>query len=83
MGRDKGEVKKQSRRKIQVLEGETSMQYETSKCLIQKNREKILQLRQENKLLHRKLAEALAADEQVIRDAFQSHRSEEAAYRKM
>ncbi|KAK3513261.1 hypothetical protein QTP70_009701 [Hemibagrus guttatus] len=70
-------------RKIQVLEGETSMQYETSKCLIQKNRERVLQLRQENKLLHRKLAKALAADEQVIRDAFQSHRSEEAAYRKM
>ncbi|XP_053087986.1 coiled-coil domain-containing protein 151 isoform X2 [Pangasianodon hypophthalmus] len=70
-------------RKIQLLEGDRSAQYESSQCLIKKNREKILQLRQENKLLHRKLAEALAGDEQVIRDAFQSRSSEMAAYRNM
>ncbi|GAA6085310.1 coiled-coil domain-containing protein 151 isoform X1, partial [Tachysurus ichikawai] len=70
-------------RKIQLLEGERSAQYESSQCLIKKNKEKILQLRHENKLLHRKLAEALAGDEQVIRDAFHAHSSEKAAYRNM
>ncbi|XP_053494131.1 coiled-coil domain-containing protein 151 [Ictalurus furcatus] len=70
-------------RKIQLLEGDRSAQYESSQSLIKKNREKILQLRQENKLLHRKLAETLAGDEQVIRDVFQSRSSEKAAYRNM
>lgn len=70
-------------RKIQLLEGDRSAQYESSQSLIKKNREIILQLRQENKLLHRKLAETLAGDEQVIRDAFQSRSSEKAAYRNM
>ncbi|KAG7327087.1 hypothetical protein KOW79_010488 [Hemibagrus wyckioides] len=70
-------------RKIQLLEGERSAQYESSECLMKKNREKILQLRHQNKLLHRKLAEALAGDEQVIRDAFQARSSEKAAYRNM
>ncbi|XP_058274053.1 outer dynein arm-docking complex subunit 3-like [Hemibagrus wyckioides] len=70
-------------RKIQLLERDRSLQYESSKSLIEKNREKILQLRRENKLIHRKLAKALAADEQVIREAFQAHRSEMGAYRKM
>ncbi|KAF5888850.1 ral guanine nucleotide dissociation stimulator-like 1 isoform X1, partial [Clarias magur] len=70
-------------RKIQLLEGDRSAQYESSESLIQKNREKILQLRQENKVLHRKLAEQLAGDEKVIRDAFQSRSSEKAAYRNM
>ncbi|XP_027012737.2 coiled-coil domain-containing protein 151 isoform X1 [Tachysurus fulvidraco] len=70
-------------RKIQLLEGERSAQYESSQCLIKKNKEKILQLRHENKLLHRKLAEALAGDEQVIRDAFHARSSEKAAYRNM
>ncbi|XP_017336495.1 coiled-coil domain-containing protein 151 isoform X2 [Ictalurus punctatus] len=64
-------------------EGDRSAQYESSQSLIKKNREIILQLRQENKLLHRKLAETLAGDEQVIRDAFQSRSSEKAAYRNM
>ncbi|XP_053354940.1 coiled-coil domain-containing protein 151 isoform X2 [Clarias gariepinus] len=70
-------------RKIQLLEGDRSAQCESSERLIQKNREKILQLRQENKLLHRKLAEQLAGDEKVIRDAFQSRSSEKAVYRNM
>ncbi|KAF4080354.1 hypothetical protein AMELA_G00169260 [Ameiurus melas] len=65
------------------LEGDKSSQYESSQSLIKKNREKILQLRLENKLLHRKLAETLAGDEQVIRDAFQFRSSEKAAYRNM
>ncbi|XP_060774038.1 coiled-coil domain-containing protein 151 [Neoarius graeffei] len=70
-------------RKIQLLEGDRSAQYESSQSLMKKNREKILQLRQENKLLHRKLAEELAGDEHIIREAFQSHSREKAAYRNM
>ncbi|XP_027006820.2 outer dynein arm-docking complex subunit 3-like isoform X2 [Tachysurus fulvidraco] len=70
-------------RKIQLLEGEKSAQSQSSQCLIQRNKEKIMQLRHDIQLQHRKLAEALSADEQVIRDAFQSHNSELAAYRNM
>ncbi|XP_060746150.1 outer dynein arm-docking complex subunit 3-like [Tachysurus vachellii] len=65
------------------LEGEKSAQSQSSQCLIQKNKEKIMQLRHDVHLQHRKLAEALTADEQVIRDAFQSHNSELATYRNM
>ncbi|XP_060767870.1 outer dynein arm-docking complex subunit 3-like [Neoarius graeffei] len=70
-------------RKIQLLERDRSAQCESSQSLIRKNREKILQLRQENKLLHRKLAEALVTDEQVISNAFQSHIKEKGAFRNM
>ncbi|KAF7706061.1 outer dynein arm-docking complex subunit 3-like isoform X1 [Silurus meridionalis] len=70
-------------RKIQLLEGDRRTQFESSQSIIKKNREKILQLRHENKLLHRKLAETLAGDEQLIRDVFQSRSSEKASYRNM
>ncbi|XP_076871440.1 coiled-coil domain-containing protein 151 isoform X2 [Brachyhypopomus gauderio] len=70
-------------RKIQLLEGDRSAYYESSQTTIKKNRDTILQLRQENKLLHKKLAEALAGDEQVIREAFQSRGSDKAAFRNM
>ncbi|GAA6076939.1 outer dynein arm-docking complex subunit 3-like isoform X2 [Tachysurus ichikawai] len=65
------------------LEGEKSAQSQSSHRLIQKNKEKIMQLRHDIQLQHRKLAEALTADEQVIRDAFLSHNSELAVYRNM
>ncbi|XP_026883950.2 coiled-coil domain-containing protein 151 isoform X2 [Electrophorus electricus] len=70
-------------RKIQLLEGDRSAYYESSQTTIKKNKSTILQLRLENKLLHKKLAEALAGDEQVIREAFQNHGSEKAALRNM
>uniref|UniRef100_A0A8C8JBW3 ODAD1 central coiled coil region domain-containing protein n=1 Tax=Oncorhynchus tshawytscha TaxID=74940 RepID=A0A8C8JBW3_ONCTS len=70
-------------RKIQLLEGDRSAYYEMSQSSIKKNRNYILQLRQENKKLHKKLANALAGDEQVIKEAFQSRGMEKAAFRNM
>ncbi|XP_048104386.1 coiled-coil domain-containing protein 151 isoform X1 [Alosa alosa] len=70
-------------RKIQLLEGDRSAYYESSQSSIRKNKETVLQLRQDNKRLHRKLAEALAGDEQVIKEAFQTRGTERAAYRNM
>ncbi|KAL1005806.1 hypothetical protein UPYG_G00064210 [Umbra pygmaea] len=70
-------------RKIQLLEGEKSAYYESSQSSIKKNKDFILHLRQENKRLHRKLADALAGDEHVIRDAFQSRGMETVAFRNM
>ncbi|KAG7491599.1 hypothetical protein MATL_G00005360 [Megalops atlanticus] len=68
-------------RKIQLLEGDRSAYYESSQSTIKKNKDTILQLRQENIRLHKKLADALAGDEQVIRDAFQSRGVEMATFR--
>ncbi|CAL8238761.1 unnamed protein product [Lota lota] len=70
-------------RKIQLLEGDRTAYYESSQATINKNRESILLLRQENKRLHRKLADALAGDEHVIKEAFHDRGSEKDAYRKM
>ncbi|XP_006631696.2 coiled-coil domain-containing protein 151 [Lepisosteus oculatus] len=68
-------------RKIQLLEGDRSAYYESSQWTIKKNKEAILQLRQENKRLHKKLAEALAGDEHVIKDAFRNRIAESATLR--
>ncbi|XP_064180131.1 coiled-coil domain-containing protein 151 [Anguilla rostrata] len=68
-------------RKIQLLEGDRSAYYESSQSAIKKNKDVILQLRQENKRLHKKLADALTGDEQVIKDAFQSRGMEIAPFR--
>ncbi|XP_041099409.1 coiled-coil domain-containing protein 151 isoform X1 [Polyodon spathula] len=57
-------------RKIQLLEGDRKAYYESSQWTIKKNKESILQLRKENKQLHKKLAETLAGDDRVIKDAF-------------
>ncbi|NP_001070837.2 coiled-coil domain-containing protein 151 [Danio rerio] len=67
-------------RKIQLLEGDRSAYFESSQSAIKKNRESILQLRQENKNLHKKLAES---DEQVIKDVFQGYGVEKAPFRNM
>ncbi|XP_030639189.1 coiled-coil domain-containing protein 151 [Chanos chanos] len=67
-------------RKIQLLEGDRTAYYESSQSAIKKNRETIQQLRQENKKLHKKLADG---DEDIIKDAFQSHGQERGAFRKM
>ncbi|XP_066564112.1 outer dynein arm-docking complex subunit 3 isoform X2 [Amia ocellicauda] len=68
-------------RKIQLLEGDRSAYYERSQCTIKKNKDTILQLRQQNKKLHKKLADTLAGDERVIKVAFQDHSVERAAMR--
>ncbi|MGH0152943.1 UNVERIFIED_CONTAM: hypothetical protein FKN15_022966 [Acipenser sinensis] len=47
-------------RKIQLLEGDRKAYYESSQWTIKKNKESILQLRKENKKLHKKLADTLA-----------------------
>uniref|UniRef100_A0A3B4VBQ4 Coiled-coil domain containing 151 n=1 Tax=Seriola dumerili TaxID=41447 RepID=A0A3B4VBQ4_SERDU len=67
-------------RKIQLLEGDRAAYYESSQSTIKKNRESILQLRQENKRLYRKLAEG---DEHIIKVAFHNRGMEKDAYRNM
>ncbi|XP_007257226.3 coiled-coil domain-containing protein 151 [Astyanax mexicanus] len=69
-------------RKIQLLEGERSAFFESSENAIKKNKETILQLREENRRLNMRLAHALRGDEQEIKEVFQS-RSEKAAFRNM
>ncbi|XP_063787294.1 outer dynein arm-docking complex subunit 3 isoform X2 [Pseudophryne corroboree] len=66
-------------KKIQLLDGDHKAYQEGSGVTVQKNWENIQFLRQENKKLHRKLADLLAGDEKVIKEAFQSHAVERAA----
>ncbi|CAI9591377.1 unnamed protein product [Staurois parvus] len=68
-------------KKIQLLDGDHKAYEESSSAQIQKNWETIQFLRQENKKLHKKLADVLAGDEKVIKEAFQSHSVERAAMR--
>uniref|UniRef100_A0A4W6F7E8 Outer dynein arm docking complex subunit 3 n=1 Tax=Lates calcarifer TaxID=8187 RepID=A0A4W6F7E8_LATCA len=70
-------------RKIQLLEGDRTAYYESSQSTIKKNSESIRQLRQENKRLYRKLAEANAGDEHIIKVAFHNRGLEKDAYRNM
>ncbi|CAJ1053804.1 coiled-coil domain-containing protein 151 [Xyrichtys novacula] len=70
-------------RKIQLLEGDRTALYESCQSLIKKNRESILKLRQENKMLYRKLAQANSSDENVIKMAFQNRGQEKETYRNM
>uniref|UniRef100_A0A3Q3W0R4 ODAD1 central coiled coil region domain-containing protein n=1 Tax=Mola mola TaxID=94237 RepID=A0A3Q3W0R4_MOLML len=70
-------------RKIQLVEGERDAYYETSQATMKKNAESIRQLRQDNKRLYKKLAEASAGDESVIRAAFHDRGLEKDAYRNM
>ncbi|XP_029293570.1 LOW QUALITY PROTEIN: coiled-coil domain-containing protein 151 [Cottoperca gobio] len=70
-------------RKIQLLEGDRTAYYESSQSTIKKNRESIRQLRQENKRLCRKMAEASAGDENIIKVAFHNRGLEKDAYRNM
>ncbi|KAF3687257.1 Coiled-coil domain-containing protein 151 [Channa argus] len=70
-------------RKIQVLEGDRTAFYETSQATIKKNRETIQQLRQDNKRLYKKLAEANSGDECIIKVAFHNRGIEKDAYRNM
>ncbi|KAG8540428.1 hypothetical protein GDO81_019320 [Engystomops pustulosus] len=68
-------------KKIQLLDGDHKAYQESASTTIQKNWESIQFLRQENKKLHKKLADALAGDEKVIKEAFHSHVVERAAMR--
>ncbi|XP_039628641.1 coiled-coil domain-containing protein 151 isoform X2 [Polypterus senegalus] len=68
-------------RKIQLLEGDKKAYYESSQLTIKKNKECVQRLREENKRLHKQLAETLAGDERVINDAFQNRQVEKAAMR--
>ncbi|KAM3925439.1 outer dynein arm-docking complex subunit 3 [Leptodactylus fuscus] len=68
-------------KKIQLLDGDHKAYQESATSTIQKNWETIQFLRQENKKLHKKLADALAGDEKVIKEAFQSNVVERAAMR--
>ncbi|XP_028829712.1 coiled-coil domain-containing protein 151 isoform X2 [Denticeps clupeoides] len=70
--------KSELQRKIKLLEEESRADYERSQATIQKNRESILQMRQETERLRRKLAEK---DEQVIDEAFKGRGKEIAAFR--
>ncbi|XP_068585058.1 coiled-coil domain-containing protein 151 isoform X2 [Cebidichthys violaceus] len=70
-------------RKIQLLECDRTASYESSQRAIQKNREDILQLRQQNKELYRNLAEVNAGDENVVKVAFHDRGLEKDAYRNM
>ncbi|KAG7214517.1 hypothetical protein INR49_023032, partial [Caranx melampygus] len=57
--------------------------YESSQSTIKKNRESIRQLRQDNKRLHRRLAQANAGDELIIKVAFHNRGAEKDAFRNM
>lgn len=70
---------REMQRKNQLLEGDKTAYYESSQSTMKKNREYILQLRQENKRLHRKLAENLAG-KHVIKEAFHNRGSQKDAY---
>ncbi|XP_017272386.1 coiled-coil domain-containing protein 151 isoform X2 [Kryptolebias marmoratus] len=70
-------------RKIQLLEGDRAAFYESSQSTIKKNQESIRQLRQENKRLYKKLAEAKAGDEHVVGEAFHNRGLEKDAFRNM
>ncbi|KAM4035909.1 outer dynein arm-docking complex subunit 3 [Anomaloglossus baeobatrachus] len=68
-------------KKIQLLDGDHKAYQESASSTIHKNADTIQFLRQENKRLHKKLADALAGDEKVIKEAFHSHVVERAAMR--
>ncbi|XP_037621569.1 coiled-coil domain-containing protein 151 isoform X1 [Sebastes umbrosus] len=70
-------------RKIQLLEGDRAAYYESSQSSIKRNTESIRQLRQDNKRLCRKMAEANAGDENIIKVAFHNRGMEKDAYRHM
>ncbi|MEQ2267253.1 hypothetical protein XENORESO_003580 [Xenotaenia resolanae] len=70
-------------RKIKLLEGERTASYESSQFTIKKNRESVLQMRQENKRLYRQLADANAGDERIIKVAFHDRGLEKDAFRNL
>lgn len=70
-------------REVQLLERNRAASYEKKESTIKKSRETILQLREENKMLQRQVAEARAGDEHAIKAAFNNRGMEESAYRNL
>ncbi|KAM4594054.1 coiled-coil domain-containing protein 151 [Fundulus diaphanus] len=70
-------------RKLQLLEGERTAFYERSQVAIKKNRESILQMRQESKKLYKQVADANAGDERIIKVAFHNRGLEKDAFRNL
>ncbi|XP_018429137.1 PREDICTED: coiled-coil domain-containing protein 151-like, partial [Nanorana parkeri] len=68
-------------KKIQLMDGDHKAYEENTSSQVQKNWETIQFLRHEDKKLHKKLADVLAGDEKVIKEAFQSHSVERACMR--
>ncbi|PAA86741.1 hypothetical protein BOX15_Mlig032824g3, partial [Macrostomum lignano] len=67
------------RNKINLLEGDRKAYYENSYYTQKQNKEKIGQLRKENKDLRKQLKDRLSADDHVINQAFQDRPVERAA----
>uniref|UniRef100_A0A668AJE2 Outer dynein arm docking complex subunit 3 n=1 Tax=Myripristis murdjan TaxID=586833 RepID=A0A668AJE2_9TELE len=67
-------------REVQLLERNRAASYEKKESTIKKSRETILQLREENKMLQRQVAEG---DEHAIKAAFNNRGMEESAYRNL
>ncbi|XP_018097535.1 outer dynein arm-docking complex subunit 3 isoform X1 [Xenopus laevis] len=66
-------------KKLQLLDGDHKAYVERSQSDIEKNDDRIQRLRQDNKKLHKKLADMLVGDEKVIKEAFHQHSAEKAA----
>ncbi|XP_061685795.1 coiled-coil domain-containing protein 151 [Syngnathoides biaculeatus] len=56
-------------RKIQLLESDRSAYYESSQSALEKNRQNILQLREENRELQKRVSEAEADEQQFVQSA--------------
>lgn len=68
-------------RKIALLDGDRKAYYESSQWTIKQNRVSVSNLRQENKMLRKKLADSKAGDERVINTAFRDLDVERASMR--
>ncbi|KAF7655487.1 hypothetical protein LDENG_00055280 [Lucifuga dentata] len=74
------EIREETKRQLQQLDDDSTDQ-DTLRSICTRNRQIISQLRQENKELYRRQAEAEAADELLIKAAFQKIGREKEAYR--
>lgn len=68
-------------RKIALLDGDRKAYYESSQWTIRQNRSSVANLRQENKMLRKNLADSKAGDERVINIAFRDRDVERASLR--
>lgn len=69
------------KRRIQMLEGDRKAYYENAEWRIEKNHEQIVQLRKENKELHKLKADRNSADEHVVATGLADHPKEKNALR--
>ncbi|XP_076023626.1 coiled-coil domain-containing protein 151 [Genypterus blacodes] len=75
-----GPIRAEMRRQLHLLDGD-STDHETFQSIINRNRELIRRLRQENKELHKQKVQSETADEQMIRAAFKRIGKEKETYR--